>query len=334
MMRKSATILGVLCVLGLAVGVQAEVVMDWVPIGDPGNVGELSGEGAGGFGPDRICGAVDYEYYIARHEVTNGQYIEFLNAVAGDDPYGLWTWDMMGYFGGIDRYGEAGGYTYGPKYGDAAWLDRPVNMVSFYDSLRFGNWLHNGQPTGPQGPETTEDGAYTFAGPESVGPRNPDAQVFLPTEDEWYKAAYYKGGSTDAGYWDYATGSDEVPLSEPPPGGENSANYSWAVGEPYYTSEVGAYALSDSAYGTFDQTGNLSEWTETLTTDEWRAVRGGSWMESVFPASGRSRSPAYNEPPTIGFRVAYIPEPNTLALLALGCTFILGRRDIGVRQHR
>ena len=26
------------------------------------------------------------------------------------------------------------------------------------------------------------------------------------TEDQWYKAAYYKGGSTNAGYWDYADG--------------------------------------------------------------------------------------------------------------------------------
>ncbi len=38
----------------------------------------------------------------------------------------------------------------------------PVNFVSFWDGLRFANWLHNGQPTGAQGNSTTEDGAYTL----------------------------------------------------------------------------------------------------------------------------------------------------------------------------
>ena len=30
---------------------------------------------------------------------------------------------------------------------------------------------------------------------------NPGAKFWIPTFDEWFKAAYYKGGSTNAGYW-------------------------------------------------------------------------------------------------------------------------------------
>jgi hypothetical protein len=36
---------------------------------------------------------------------------------------------------------------------------------------------------------------------------NAGATFHLPTADQWYKAAYYKGGSTNAGYWDYASGN-------------------------------------------------------------------------------------------------------------------------------
>ena len=83
------------CVVG---SVQAEVVIETVPVGNPGNAGELSGSGAGapgGYGPDRICGAVDYVYNIGKYEVTVGQYTEFLNAVAATDPFGLYDSRML-----------------------------------------------------------------------------------------------------------------------------------------------------------------------------------------------------------------------------------------------
>jgi hypothetical protein len=49
--------------------------------------------------------------------------------------------------------------------------------------------------------------AYTLAGATSgTAPAvNPGAQIYIPTEDQWHKAAYYKVGSTNAGYWGYAT---------------------------------------------------------------------------------------------------------------------------------
>jgi hypothetical protein len=57
----------------------AEITMDWVTLGDVGNVGGLSGVGAGGHGNDRICGVVDYTYRIGKYEVTNSHSEQLYN---------------------------------------------------------------------------------------------------------------------------------------------------------------------------------------------------------------------------------------------------------------
>ncbi|HOW71077.1 MAG TPA: hypothetical protein PKY77_10790 [Phycisphaerae bacterium] len=72
-------------VVGLLASTAVAVNIETVPVGDPGNAGELSGLGAGGDGPDRICGSVGYTYSIGKYEVTAGQYCEFLNKVATTD---------------------------------------------------------------------------------------------------------------------------------------------------------------------------------------------------------------------------------------------------------
>ena len=67
--------------LGLGGSVRAEVVIEWVVVGDAGNVDDTHGDGFGG---------VAYKYRLGRYEITNGQYREFLNAVAAvGDPNGL-----------------------------------------------------------------------------------------------------------------------------------------------------------------------------------------------------------------------------------------------------
>ena len=93
-MNASRTWVSVCLVVGLLAGTAGALTMETVPVGNPGNAGELSGAGAGGYGPDRICGAVGYTYQIAKYEVTPGQYTEFLNAVAKTDTYGLYNADM------------------------------------------------------------------------------------------------------------------------------------------------------------------------------------------------------------------------------------------------
>jgi hypothetical protein len=96
-------------------------------------------------------------------------------------------------------------------------INRPVDAVDYWVACRFVNWLSNGQPTGAEGNGTTETGTYTLNGYLGTDgraiPRNPGSIWALTSEDEWYKAAYYKAGSTNAGYWDYPTRSNTPPRS-------------------------------------------------------------------------------------------------------------------------
>ena len=308
--------------------------MDCVAVGNAGNAADNTG-----------YGSVSYEYQIGKYEVTNAQYAEFLNAVAAADPSALYSTSMGGGWndiGGITRGGSDGSYTYTVRTNRG---NRPVNYVSWYDTLRFANWLHNGQPTGAQDNSTTEDGAYDMSLGSSVV-RKPGATWFLSSEDEWYKAAYYKGGGTDAGYWDYATQSDTPPTAELPAGTDltnGSANFydGGYLDTTYYTTEVGVYTAkpSDSAYDTFDQNGNVSEWNEAvLHGGISRALRGGSALP-IGPSLGSSsrwgHDPSWNNK-HIGFRVASVlsvadpsdpsvPEPCSLVLLGLG-GLVLRRR--------
>src|SRR3990172_3000991 len=106
----------------------------------------------------------------------------------------------------IQRMGSSPNYSYSVA---SDWANRPVNDVSFWDAARFANWLHNGQPIGEQGPGTTEDGAYHDVGDQSLFGRNPGAKFFIPTEDEWYKAAYHEQSAVPpASYFDFPTGTN------------------------------------------------------------------------------------------------------------------------------
>jgi formylglycine-generating enzyme len=322
-MRKVLKNAALVIFLGCLAEAQA-VDIETVIVADPGNVSDNTG-----------FGRVDYTYKIGKYEVTNAQYRVFLNAVAATDTFNLYNPEMSGEYGGIIRIGTSGNYTYAEKA--PGWDTKPVNFVSWEESFRFANWLHNGQPTGVQNNLTTEDGAYTFTGERQVGPRNPGAKVFLPSENEWYKAAYYKGGGTNAGYWDYATRSDICPNNNPP--GQdtgNSANYysnGYSVGSPFYSTEVGAYALSYSPYGTYDQNGNVWEWNESIFhSDGAYGRRGGCWSTGGTAASLMADARedhggyAYTVSNDIGFRVAEVPEPATLSLIVLGGLALLRRQ--------
>jgi sulfatase modifying factor 1 len=309
----------------------------WVTVDSPGNAGELSGAGAGGWGPDRVCGAVNYTYRISKFEVTAGQYAAFLNAVAKTDTYCLYNenmWTDAKYGCRIDRQGAPGSYSYGVS---SDWANRPVTYVSWGDAARFANWLTNGQPVGPQGISTTEGGSYYLNGATTnealvAVVREASAKYVIPSEDEWYKAAYYDPDKLGGGgYWDYPTGTDTMPSNDYAtldPG--NSANFywdHWTIGSPYYRTVVGDFENSASPYGTFDQGGNVAEWTEAVMSSVSRGERGGSFRgsESGFPsdwlhAGVRSSTGASIDAGAMGFRiveVAPVPEPLTVLTLAL-----------------
>jgi formylglycine-generating enzyme required for sulfatase activity len=309
----------VLSGLALLAAPASAVTVDWVFVGDPGNAADTPSTNC----VAANCGSVADPYQISKYEVTNAQYAEFLNLKAKADPLGLYNSILMGSnsFGGITRSGVSGSYTYTVKAGFA---NKPVNGVSFYDSLRFTNWLNNGQGSGD-----TETGAYTLEGGTATPSngttvtRNSGAIVFLPSENEWYKAAYYDALS--ATYFDYPAGTDTATVCSAPTGTANHANCSPAgVG----LTDVGAYAGSASPYGTFDQGGNVFEWNETLASGD-RGFRGGNWSNTVGPlaASRPFATVPTSESVTVGFRVAsVVPEPGTSLLMMIGLAGLAARQ--------
>jgi formylglycine-generating enzyme required for sulfatase activity len=269
---------GVLLAFGVSAA-EAEVIFDWATVGNAGNAGEVQSQGT--------FGAVSYEYRIATTEVTNAQYAEFLNAVdaTGTNPNAVYNTSMGGDArGGISfDAGAAAGSKYTTKTNMA---DKPVNYVSFLDAMRFVNWLDNGQGSGD-----TESGVYAVNN-GLTETRSVNASYFIPSEDEWYKAAYHQpaaqGGDSDD-YWLYPTASNTAPtvatatstgdIANP---GTNVANYfdgaDWNSQDGNVTTvgSAGSGSESESFYGTSDQGGNVGEWNEAVIGSS-RGLRGGSW---------------------------------------------------------
>ena len=103
----------------------AAVSFTWATVGDPGNAADTNG-----------LGAVASTYRIAVKEVTNAQYVDFLNAVAATDTNALYNTSMAFGFGGILRAGSSGSFSYSVRPGRG---EMPVNFVSFEDAMRFTN---------------------------------------------------------------------------------------------------------------------------------------------------------------------------------------------------
>lgn len=300
-------------------------------------------------------GAVNYGYRLGKYEVTVGQYTAILNAVARSDTYSLYN-PMMAIdlnIAGISRTGAPGTYSY-QVIGSP---NKPITYVSWGDAARFVNWLHNRQPTGLQDATTTERGAYNLDG--GLGPtfnlvtRNADARWFIPTENEWYKAAYHqpavKGGDVDD-YWRYPTRSNSVPFSDQPPGsdapepwnvaniyindgianGFNDGYASWSPENQNSLTEVGTYEFAPGPYGTYDQGSNVWEWNETLSSagrgGARRRALGGSWESGPQSLTPLTFSNDTFESSYIGFRVATVPEPTHLVAGAIAFTAWLCRR--------
>ena len=318
----SSLALAVLASVSLVTPAMAVVNIGYVNVGNINNAADSTG-----------YGAVGYAYQIAQNETTISQYAEFLNAVAMTDTYGLYSVGMTtSYIYGISQSGTSGSYSYSVNPG--SW-NKPITYVSWFDAARFCNWMQNGQGSG-----STETGAYTLNGAMSgIITKNVGATVWIPSEDEWYKAAYYdpnKGGAGVGGYWRYPTQSNTMTTNDI--GVTGAANFYDANGYAVYTgsgagtwgiTDVGAYgANSDSAYGTNDQGGNVWEWNDTIISGSSRVLRGGRWgdldylMASPYSGSG---GPSI-EDGNIGFRVASVPEPSCMVLTILASGMLVTRR--------
>ena len=210
---------------------------------------------------------------------------------------------------GITQSGGPGTFSYSVN---PTLANHPVVCVSWFDSARFANWLMNGQGSGDM-----ETGAYTLNGAMSgVITANIGALVYIPNENEWYKAAYYSAAS--ANYSLYPDGQNTISIS--------NANYGLSS---QATSPVGNYP-SASAYGTFDQGGNVWEWNDGAGSSA-HTWRGGSSMssESHLESSFYLNVSPGNENSTVGFRVAgveAIPEPTSMLLTMFAGGVMLIRR--------
>ena len=316
--------LAVLAGASLVTPAYAVVNIGYVGVGNMNNAADSTG-----------YGAVGYACQIAQNETTISQYAEFLNAVAKTDTYSLYNGAMTNsYINGISQGGVSGSYSYSVNPGSG---NKPITYVSWFDAARFCNWMQNGQPSGAQNAITTEDGAYTLNGALSgvSVSKNVGATVWIPSEDEWYKAAYYdpnKGGAGIGDYWQNPTQSDA--LAGNSIGVAGSANYYYDNGWVGYPgmalTDVGAYgANSDSFYGTNDQGGNVWEWNDAVISGSSRGLRGGSWFGYdgyLLASSSRYDIVPSNENLVIGFRVASVPEPSCVVLTILASGMLVTRR--------
>ncbi len=319
--RPLAAVLSTLVVAASA----PAAVFEWSSVGNPGNAPDPA--------TGSLYGSVPYVFSIGTHDVTVGQYVEFLNA---KDPRGtntlrLYAAGMGGVvqgqgatYGGIDvRPANADGSKYVAKPGQAR---RPVTFVSFHSAMRFANWVHHGQGAGD-----TETGAYALGALDATGApiepritRSAGARVWIPNENEWYKAAYHGNpDGSSSGYFTYPTSSSKAPTGGAPGPLPNQVN-AWPLGGgsglPDNVTDVGAYSGTTSPYGAYDMGGNVYQWVETVIEPTafyplGRGIRGGSFAGSTNDLRSSTRFSAVANADhfrNVGFRLASF-EPGVVA---------------------
>ncbi|MDR2429914.1 MAG: formylglycine-generating enzyme family protein [Puniceicoccales bacterium] len=280
-------------------------------------------------------GSVGYDYSIGTYEVTVAQYLAFLNDVATKDTNGFFWTSKLETLNGMTRTPTGGGdYSYGVTQTSS--LSKPVFGVTFWNTVRFCNWLTNTNlGLSYSGEDITEYGAYFLNYRPSTSnsadltrdlsslsaDHAGEFAVVLPNSDEWHKAAFYdptKDGI--GGYWDYATKHNSYTvLNTTAADGVHYVGYQ--QGTP---ADVGSYVNATSFYGAYDMTGNAQEWIEALAdSSDLRLMRGGAY--NSYGANRLKRdfytmAGANETPDDTGFRIALVeipqavPEPGTYAL--------------------
>jgi formylglycine-generating enzyme required for sulfatase activity len=333
--------------------------IDFVTVGAPGNA---AWEGPG-FNNGK--GSVSYEFKMGQYEVTTAQWAEFFNA-ALDRP----TTDRIPFVSAPQVWGAQsttpqapGGRRWSVPTGNEM---RAVGGITWRTAAVFCNWLHNGKGTSRA---AFLSGAYnvsTFGG-QGGGfldqlTRSPGAQYWIPSTDEWLKAAHYDPSKQNSdgslgGWWQYSNGSDTTYAYGPPgtlvradgdprpdPNGVlATANAGWDAGrfpgQNAQSVRLGSYATTNP-WGLFDVAGATSEWTEGYFQIQGepipreRALDGSSWLVFVRPSvTDQTQYLAGSYDPFVqfsdfGFRVATVPGPTGLgfAILVSSSLAFRGRR--------
>jgi formylglycine-generating enzyme required for sulfatase activity len=263
----------------------------FVPIGNPGNSNDTTG-----------YGGVPYTYRMGKYTISQNQ----IDAAVSN---------------GLQNV------TAGPWSGD-----QPAANISWYQAAAYVNWLNTSkgyQPAynltldsnngwsmalWPTTPDSNGNVAWTNGGTNLY--RNANCLYFLPSEDEWYKAAYYDPAKNrgSGGYWLYPTGRDSDPTPVARGTNAGTAVYNQSLGNgPASVFQAGGL----SPYGTMGQGGNVWSWTETSWStsnadpQEFRVVLGGGWYNSADYLQSSFRDFGFGFPDSdryyVGFRVARKP---------------------------
>jgi formylglycine-generating enzyme required for sulfatase activity len=274
-----------------------QFAMEFAPIGNPNNPADATGS-------PNPAGSVPYNYKMGKHEVSRDM-ITKANAAGS---LGI-TLDDMSSFGGNGA-------------------DRPATGVSWNEAARFVNWLNTSQGYSPAYKFTTQPGGGGYnanqdislwvsgdAGFNAANPfRNSQARYFLPSADEWYKAAYYNPGTGT--YFDYPTGGNSAPTAVA--SGTTPGTAVYMKSSPADVTQAGGL----SPYGVMGQGGNVWEFEETefdLVNNSpagGRGFRGGAFTDGNIEmlASSRSQFGTNVGIPFVGFRVASVPESSPVLL--------------------
>jgi hypothetical protein len=341
----------VVAVLGRVVVAQTDPSgIDFVTIGSPGNAAWTGG------GENNNRGAVGYAYRMSREEVTTAQWVEFFND-ALDRPAA----DRIPHVFAPEQWGAVattpinpGGQRFTVPAGGGM---IPTGGVDWRTCAIFCNWLCNGRSTARS---AFLNGAYdvsTFGfylnGPTFTDQltHNPGAQYWIPSLDEWMKAAHYdpnRNGPGQGGWWNYSNSSDAPYVYGPPGvlvnGQPTTANAAWDdlnfPGYNPYAVPLGAYPTVMSPWGLLDVGGGTSEWTEeairiqTDTYPRWRVFDGSHWGPETAGFSDTAGYRYSAQDPTyfgyeVGLRVAAaIPAPaSVIPLVLIACAGARRRRS-------
>jgi formylglycine-generating enzyme required for sulfatase activity len=274
-----------------------EFTVDFVSISQTNNTADTTG-----------YGAVPYEYRASIYEISQNDITKATASGMSNVTAGAWTGNQ------------------------------PAANISWYEAAAFVNFLNtNSGKTAAYDLAWngsawsmalwSSEQAWTAGGTNLY--RNKNAFYFLPSENEWYKAAYYNAAGTN--YFLYPTGSDTAPTAVASGTNAGSAVYNSVASVPAIVDSAGGL----SPYGTMGQGGNVFEWTESAFagtnrfSSEFRARRGGNYVNSEDRLRSSTRvffDPSF-ENGNVGFRVASIPEPSTYALLLMaGAGWLLWKR--------
>lgn len=279
-----------------------EFTIEFVDIGNAGNADDAGAGGGSTFSP---YGGVSYHFRMGAYEISQDAITKATTSGLSGVVAGAWTGSQ------------------------------PAGSMTWYEAAAFVNWLNTStghqaayQLTGVTGLTLWTSGEAWQLDGENLY-RHKDAFYFLPSEDEWYKAAYHQNVGVTANYWDYTTASNTLPTSVASGTGAGTA---------VYNKTASADVNNDgglSAYGTMGQGGNVWEWQESALVapndnpSELRAYRGGGYDNTggFLRADYRGNGVPTTSFGEIGFRVASVPEPSTTGLLiGTGLLWLLRRQ--------